>query len=120
MSKSSNGMNRKRSGEIARLSENIRNQFHEFLAKIPKPVINRSKTHKSPTINRHKTRPFSPVPAYYRLLPPNREFCPRRAPVIHPARLLGSFVDMARAIRTPADNAFAFNLSSFGFPTQPM
>jgi hypothetical protein len=50
-----------------------------FSAKIPKPVINRSKTQQPPIAKRYENRRFSPIAAYYRLLPPNREFCQKRA-----------------------------------------
>jgi hypothetical protein len=41
-----------------------------LLCEIPKPIINRSKTHRPPIINRYENRPFSPIIAYYRLLSP--------------------------------------------------
>jgi hypothetical protein len=75
-------MNPRHTGKVARLPENTRNQPNEstFSAKIPKPIINRSKAHQPPITNRYENRPFSPVTAYYRLFAVFREFCHNRSP----------------------------------------
>jgi hypothetical protein len=45
----------------------------------PKPIISRPAAGRKPILNRYQSRLFSAVTAYYRLLPPNRDFFPRPA-----------------------------------------